>query len=58
VSPAAKLDRLEEVIVLLTQEPVSFKSEAQTQDAQPASAAPSPAVQSSAPGGSPSVEKP
>ena len=29
VQPAAKLDRLETVIVLLTQEPVEFKSEAQ-----------------------------
>ena len=58
VSPAAKLDRLEEVIVLLTQEPVSFKSETQTPDAPTTSAAPSPAAQSSAPGASPSVEKP
>jgi rod shape-determining protein MreC len=30
VQPAAKLDRLETVIVLLTQEPVEFKSETQS----------------------------
>jgi rod shape-determining protein MreC len=36
VQPAAKLDRLEEVIVLLTQEPVSFPTEAEASGAQPA----------------------
>jgi rod shape-determining protein MreC len=36
VKPAARLDRLEEVIVLLTQEPVNFKSDAEEQGEQPA----------------------
>ncbi len=36
VKPAARLDRLEEVIVLLTQEPVTFKNDAEAQTAQPA----------------------
>ena len=36
VKPAARLDRLEEVIVLLTQEPVNFKNDADEQGAQPA----------------------
>ncbi len=46
VQPAAKLDRLETVIVLLTQEPVEFKSEAQnTQSAGPASPAPAAAAE-------------
>ncbi len=40
VQPAAKLDRLETVIVLLTQAPVEFKNEAQnTQNAGPGTAA-------------------
>ena len=36
VKPAARLDRLEEVIVLLTQESVNFKTDAEGQSAQPA----------------------
>jgi rod shape-determining protein MreC len=36
VKPAARLDRLEEVIVLLTQETVNFKNDTDTQSAQPA----------------------
>jgi rod shape-determining protein MreC len=53
VKPAARLDRLEEVIVLLTQEPVNFKSDAEEQSAQPAAgnSAPSNA-------GKPAAEKP
>src|SRR5260221_861481 len=35
VKPAARLDRLEEVIVLLTQGPVDFKNDADEQSAQP-----------------------
>lgn len=41
VKPAAKLDRLEEVIVLLTQEPLEFKKEESTQPPANAGAAPS-----------------
>jgi rod shape-determining protein MreC len=53
VKPAARLDRLEEVIVLLTQEPVNFKSDAEAQTAQPA------AGNSSVPvAGKPAAEKP
>jgi cell shape-determining protein MreC len=33
VKPAAKLDRLEEVFVLLTQEPLEFQKEAEAQSA-------------------------
>jgi len=47
LTPAAKLDRLEEVIVLLTQEPVEFKKDAEVQGAPspaPAASAPSPAA--------------
>jgi rod shape-determining protein MreC len=33
VMPAAKLDRLEEVFVLLTQEPLEFQKEAEAQSA-------------------------
>jgi len=36
VKPAARLDRLEEVIVLLTQEVVTFKNDGEAQTAQPA----------------------
>jgi rod shape-determining protein MreC len=53
VKPAARLDRLEEVIVLLTQEPVNFKNDTEEQGAQPAAG-------NSAPGatGKPAAEKP
>jgi len=34
VQPAAKLDRLEEVIVLLTQDPIEFKKESEAQNTQ------------------------
>ena len=45
VKPAARLDRLEEVIVLLTQEQVTFPSDAEPQSGQGAA----PAAQSAAP---------
>ncbi len=51
VAPAARLDRLEEVIVLLTQQPVGFKSEPAAQNSTPA-------AQSGTPGTSPAAEKP
>jgi rod shape-determining protein MreC len=53
VKPAARLDRLEEVIVLLTQAPVEFKTDTEAQIPQPAAgnAAPSAA-------GKPAAEKP
>ena len=38
VRPAARLDRLEEVFVLLTQEPLEFRKEAEAQSAPPQSA--------------------
>lgn len=38
VQPAAKLDRLEEVIVLLTQDPIEFKSETEAPNTQPSQA--------------------
>jgi rod shape-determining protein MreC len=38
VRPAANLDRLEEVFVLLTQEPVEFQKEAEAQSTQAQSA--------------------
>jgi rod shape-determining protein MreC len=58
VEPAAKLDRLEAVIVLLTQAPVEFKNE--TQSTQAGSAANQSGAQSGGPGTSaaPAAEKP
>jgi rod shape-determining protein MreC len=53
VKPAARLDRLEEVIVLLTQEPVSFKNDAEEQTAQPAAGNSAPSA-----AGKPEPEKP
>jgi rod shape-determining protein MreC len=47
VQPAAKLDKLETVVVLLTQEPVEFKSEAQA--AQTGAATSEPNAQGAAP---------
>jgi len=53
VRPAARLDRLEEVIVLLTQGPVEFKNDADEQGAQPAAGNSTPATS-----GKPAAEKP
>ena len=53
VKPAARLDRLEEVIVLLTQGPVNFKTDADEQGAQPAAGNSSPST-----AGKPAAEKP
>jgi rod shape-determining protein MreC len=53
VKPAARLDRLEEVIVLLTQGPVDFKNDADEQGAQPAAGNSTPAAS-----GKPAAEKP
>jgi rod shape-determining protein MreC len=53
VKPAARLDRLEEVIVLLTQESVNFKNDADEQGAQPAAGNSTPAAS-----GKPAAEKP
>jgi rod shape-determining protein MreC len=44
VRPAARLDRLEEVIVLLTQESVNFKNDADERGAQPAAGNSTPAT--------------
>ncbi len=49
VKPAAKLDRLEEVIVLLTQQPVAFPGEAEAQSAPPLAGAAPPAAHNSTP---------
>jgi rod shape-determining protein MreC len=54
--PAAKLDRLEEVIVLLSQQPLEFKKEGEAQAAQPGTSPP-PVTDASAPK-SPAAEKP
>jgi rod shape-determining protein MreC len=53
VKPAARLDRLEEVIVLLTQESVNFKNDTDEQGAQPAAGNSTPATS-----GKPAAEKP
>jgi rod shape-determining protein MreC len=53
VQPSARLDRLEEVIVLLTQGPVNFKSDAEEQGAQPAAGNSAPSA-----AGKPVAEKP
>ena len=53
VKPAARLDRLEEVIVLLTQGPVNFKSDAEEQGAQPEAGNSAPSA-----GGKQAAEKP
>jgi rod shape-determining protein MreC len=57
VKPAAKLDQLEEVIVLLTQEPVTFKNDADAQNTPPGTVA-VPATQTAAPVPAPVAEKP
>ena len=51
VKPAANLERLEEVIVLLTQEPVDFPNETEGQ-------ATAPAAETASPTTSPAAEKP
>ena len=53
VKPAARLDRLEEVIVLLTQGPVNFKTDAEEQGPQPAAGNSAPSA-----GTKPAAEKP
>jgi rod shape-determining protein MreC len=53
VKPAARLDRLEEVIVLLTQGPVDFKNDSDEPGAQPAAGNSTPAAS-----GKPAAEKP
>jgi rod shape-determining protein MreC len=53
VKPAAKLDRLEEVIVLLTQQSVNFNNPAEEQGAQPAAGNSAPSA-----AGKPAAEKP
>ena len=53
VKPAARLDRLEEVIVLLTQQPVNFKSDAEEQGSEPAAG-----IAPSSPPTKPAAEKP
>jgi len=53
VKPAARLDRLEEVIVLLTQETVNFRNDTEEPGAQPAAGNTSPTA-----AGKPAAEKP
>src|SRR5437899_1343585 len=53
VKPAARLDRLEEVIVLLTQEAVNFKNDAEEPGGQPAAGNSTPTA-----AGKPAAEKP
>jgi rod shape-determining protein MreC len=58
VRPAAKLDRLEEVIVLLTQQPLEFKKEAEAPNPQSGAQEPAAATQGPAPAKSAATEKP
>jgi hypothetical protein len=58
VRPAAKFDRLEEVIVLLTQQTLEFKKDAEAQGAQAGAQGPQPATQNSAAGKPAVTEKP
>jgi rod shape-determining protein MreC len=58
LKPAANLERLEEVIVLLTQDPVAFPSESEAQSAAPANGNAAPNAQSAIPGAKPAAEKP
>lgn len=58
VKPAANLERLEEVVVLLTQQPVEFASEEQAEGAVPANGSSAPDGQTAAPVASPTAEKP
>ncbi len=57
VAPAAKLDRLEEVFVLLTQEPVEFQKEAETPSNAASSGTPA-GASTTAPAESPAAVKP
>jgi rod shape-determining protein MreC len=58
LQPAANLERLEEVIVLLTQEPVEFPSASDADGAVPANGTAAPNAQSAIPAGKPAAEKP
>jgi rod shape-determining protein MreC len=60
VKPTANMERLEEVIVLLTQEPVDFPTDTSAQGAAAASdgSAAAPATQQNAPVTTPTAEKP
>lgn len=58
LQPAANLERLEEVIVLLTQEPVEFPSTSDAEGAVPANGTAAPNAQSAIPAGKPAAEKP
>jgi len=58
VNPSARLDRLEEVIVLLTQQAVEFPNDSETQGAQSGGSSVTPAAQSTAPATTPASEKP
>ncbi len=58
VQPAAKLDRLEAVIVLLTQAPIEFKGEAETQNTPTATQPSEPGAQNPSPGTPAAAEKP
>ena len=53
VKPAARLDRLEEVIVLLTQAPVEFKTDPEVQVPQPAAGNAAPSARAKAAAGKP-----
>jgi rod shape-determining protein MreC len=57
VAPAAKLDRLEEVFVLLTQEPLEFQKEAEATSSAAAPSTPA-GTSETAPQASPAVVKP
>jgi rod shape-determining protein MreC len=58
VRPTVKFDRLEEVIVLLTQQPLEFKKDAEAQGAQAGAQGSQPATQNSAAGKAAVTEKP
>jgi rod shape-determining protein MreC len=58
VQPAANLERLEEVIVLLTQEPIEFAAETDAQGNPAASGNEAPAAGTTTPTAAPAAEKP
>jgi rod shape-determining protein MreC len=58
LQPAANLERLEEVIVLLTQDAVAFPSASETDGAAPANGTVAPNAQGAIPAGKPAAEKP